>query len=329
MIFTVGISISSLFTDYLLVHAVEIISSIDFKEVLLDIMLSFLLFAGALHTKFAHIKKQRYPILMFATFGVLVSTFLIGTITFYLLNFMHLPISYLQALLFGALISPTDPIAVLGILKHAGAPKKLETKIVGESLFNDGIGVVIFLTLFQLAQSPNAEISFSHIGFLFFEEVGGGLLLGLVLGYLTYLMLKSINNYETEVMITLAMVMGGYLLASSLHFSGPLAMVVAGLFIGNDTRRESSMSEVTELYLDKFWELLDVILNAVLFVLIGLEVLIFSFEGNYILAGMILIPVALLCRYLALLGPIELFKKKLDFVPKTGLIIILSRKVCL
>ncbi|MEQ8241464.1 MAG: sodium:proton antiporter [Cyclobacteriaceae bacterium] len=319
MIFTVGISISSLFTDIFLNNAVTIIGSIDFKEVLLDVMLSFLLFAGALHTNFTQLKVQRYPIMMFATVGVLVSTFLIGTIAFYLLNYMQLTITYLQALLFGALISPTDPIAVLGILKQAGAPKKLETKIVGESLFNDGIGVVIFLTLFQLAASPNADISFGHIGFLFLEEVGGGVLLGLGLGYVTYLMLKSIDNYETEVMLTLAMVMGGYLLASSLHFSGPLAMVVAGLFVGNDTRRESSMSEVTEHYVDKFWELLDVFLNAILFVLIGLEVLILSFEGNYILAGALLIPIALACRYLALLGPIQIFKKKLDFVPKTGL----------
>jgi CPA1 family monovalent cation:H+ antiporter len=320
MIFTVGISISSVFTDVILNQAVNIISSIDFKEVLLDVMLSFLLFAGALHTNFAQLKVQRYPILMFATVGVLVSTFLIGTIAFYLLNYMQLPISYLQALLFGALISPTDPIAVLGILKHAGAPKKLETKIVGESLFNDGVGLVIFLTLFQLAASPSADISFSHIGFLFLEEVGGGILLGLALGYITYFMLKSIDNYETEVMLTLAMVMGGYLLASSLHFSGPLSMVVAGLFIGNDSRRESSMSEITERYVDKFWELLDVFINAILFVLIGLEVLILSFEDNYILAGIILIPVALISRYLALLGPIQLFKKKLNFVPKTGLI---------
>ena len=320
MIFTVGISTSSLFTDAILSNAVIIISSINFKEVLLDVMLSFLLFAGALHTNFTQLKAQRYPIMMFATFGVLLSTFLIGTVAFYLLNYMQLPISYLQALLFGALISPTDPIAVLGILKQAGVPKKLETKIVGESLFNDGIGVVIFLTLFQLAASPNADISFSHIGFLFVEEVGGGILLGLALGYVTYLMLKSINNYETEVMLTLAMVMGGYLLASQLHFSGPLAMVVAGLFLGNDSRRESSMSEVTERYVDKFWELLDVLINAILFVLIGLEVLILSFDGNYILAGFILIPVALICRYTALLGPIQIFKKKLDFVPRTGLI---------
>ncbi|MEQ8470441.1 MAG: sodium:proton antiporter [Marinoscillum sp.] len=320
MIFTVGISISSLFTDIILNNAVSIISSIDFKEVLLDVMLSFLLFAGALHTNFTHLKTQRYPIMVFATVGVLVSTFLIGTVTYYLLNYIQLPISYLQALLFGALISPTDPIAVLGILKQAGAPKRLETKIVGESLFNDGIGVVVFLTLFQLAESPGAEISFGHIGFLFLEEVGGGLLLGLGLGYVTYLMLKSIDNYETEVMLTLAMVMGGYLLASSLHFSGPLAMVVAGLFVGNDTHRQTSMSEITERYVDKFWELLDILLNAILFVLIGLEVLILSFEGNYILAGAILIPVTLICRYLALLGPIQTFKKKLDFVPKTGLV---------
>ena len=320
MIFTLGISISALFTDVLLHNAVDIIGSIDFKEVLLDVMLSFLLFAGALHTKLPDIKAQRGPILMFATFGVLVSTFLIGTIAYYLLNAMSLPISYLQALLFGALISPTDPIAVLGILKQAGAPKRLETKIVGESLFNDGVGVVIFLTLFQLAASPGADISVSHIALLFVEEVGGGILLGLGLGYVTYWMLKSIDNYETEVMLTLAMVMGGYLLASSLHFSGPLAMVIAGLFIGNDTRRQSSMSEQTERYVDKFWELLDVLLNAVLFVLIGLEVLILSFEGNYILAGLILIPVALFCRYIALSGPIQIFKNKMDFVPRTGLI---------
>ncbi|MBL3657285.1 cation:proton antiporter [Fulvivirga sediminis] len=320
MIFTLGISISVLFTDVLFNNAVNIIGSIDFKEVLLDVMLSFLLFAGALHTKLPDIKAQRGPILMFATFGVLVSTFLIGTIAYYLLNAMSLPISYLQALLFGALISPTDPIAVLGILKQAGAPKRLETKIVGESLFNDGVGVVIFLTLFQLAASPDADISVSHITLLFVEEVGGGILLGLGLGYVTYWMMKSIDNYETEVMITLAMVMGGYLLASSLHFSGPLAMVIAGLFIGNDTRRQSSMSERTERYVDKFWELLDVLLNAVLFVLIGLEVLILSFEGNYILAGLILIPVALICRYIALSGPIQIFKNKMDFVPKTGLI---------
>ncbi|MBL0765853.1 cation:proton antiporter [Marivirga atlantica] len=320
MIFTLCITISSLFTDVLLKEAVAIINSIDFKEVLMDVMLSFLLFAGALHTNLTHIKTQRYPIFLFATFGVLVSTFLIGTIAFYLLNFMHLPISYLQALLFGALISPTDPIAVLGILKKAGAPKNLETKIVGESLFNDGIGVVIFLTLFQLAASPEADVSLSHIGFLFLEEVGGGILLGLGLGYLTYWLLKSIDNYETEVMLTIAMVSGGYLLASSLHFSGPLAMVVAGLFIGSDNKRTTSMSEVTERYVDKFWELLDILLNAILFVLIGLEVLILSFEGNFVLAGLILIPVALLCRYLALSGPIILLKKRLNFVPNTGLI---------
>lgn len=320
MIFTLGITASSFFTDAILSQAVSIIGSIDFKEVLLDVMLSFLLFAGALHTNLTHIKTQRYPILLFATVGVLVSTFLIGTIAYYLLNAIDLPISYLQALLFGALISPTDPIAVLGILKKAGAPKKLETKIVGESLFNDGIGVVIFLTLFQLAASPEADISAGHIGFLFLEEVGGGIVLGLALGYVTYRMLKSIDNYETEVMLTIAMVSGGYLLASSLHFSGPLAMVVAGLFIGSDTKRTTSMSEVTERYVDKFWELLDILLNAILFVLIGLEVLILSFEGNYILAGLLLIPIALACRFLALAGPIALFRKKLDFVPKTGLI---------
>lgn len=235
----------------------SLISQIDFSRVLLEILLSFLLFAGALHTNFDQLKVQRWPILAFATFGVVVSTFLIGLIMYYFMGFMGINIEFIHCLLFGALISPTDPIAVLGILKKVGVPKKLETKIVGESLFNDGIGVVVFLTIFAIAQSGVEHVTASEIGLLLLEEVGGGIILGLILGYIAYRLMKSIDDYSVEVLITIAIVMGGYLLAQKLHFSGPLAVVVAGLMVGHDTIRDTSMSEMTELYIDKFWETLD------------------------------------------------------------------------
>ncbi|MFT5385872.1 MAG: CPA1 family monovalent cation:H+ antiporter, partial [Saprospiraceae bacterium] len=238
----------------------ELISQIDFSKVLLEILLSFLLFAGALHTNFDQLKVQRGPILAFATFGVLVSTFLIGILMYYLLPLFGLNIDFIYCLLFGALISPTDPIAVLGILKKVGVPKKLETKIVGESLFNDGVGVVVFLTIFAIAEAGIEHVTFAEIGILLLEEVVGGIVLGLGLGYLAYRLMKSIDDYSVEVLITIAIVMGGYLLAQTLHFSGPLAVVVAGLVVGHDTVRDSSMSEMTELYVDKFWETWDALL---------------------------------------------------------------------
>ena len=297
----------------------DLISQIDFSKVLLEILLSFLLFAGALHTNFDQLKVQRGPILAFATFGVLVSTFLIGGIMFLILGMLGLDIAFIYCLLFGALISPTDPIAVLGILKKVGVPKKLETKIVGESLFNDGVGVVVFLTIFAIAEKGLANITMGEIGFLLLEEVMGGIALGALLGYIAYKLLKSIDDYSVEVLITIAIVMGGYLLAQKLHFSGPLAVVVAGLIVGHDTVRDTSMSELTELYVDKFWETWDALLNGILFVLIGLEILILPFESTYIIAGLIAIPIILIARWIALGIPIVVYKKKLDFVPNTGL----------
>jgi len=320
IIFTLGIIITSYFDDALLQMAKELISQIDFKTVLLEVMLSFLLFAGAMHTNFDQLKVQRYPIAIFATIGVVVSTFLIGITMYYLLGILGLNIPFINCLLFGALISPTDPIAVLGILKKVGVPKKLETKIVGESLFNDGIGVVVFLTIFNIAEKGIDNVGFSEVAHLFIEEVGGGIILGGILGYVTYRLMKSIDNYPVEVMITLATVMGGYLLASKMHFSGPLAMVVAGLIVGNDTVRGSSMSAITEKYVDQFWELVDVFCNAILFVLIGLEIIILTYNQQYLIAGLIAIPLVLICRYLALLPPIKFFNKRLDFVPSTNLI---------
>jgi Na+:H+ antiporter len=319
IIFTLIIIAIGQFDDTLLLREKAFIENIDFKTVLFDIMLSFLLFAGALHTNFEQLKIQRWPILVFATLGVLVSTFLVGIIMFFVLQLIGLQVAFIYCLLFGALISPTDPIAVLGILKQANAPKKLETKIVGESLFNDGVGVVVFLTILKIAEGGN-EITFGHVVEMFGVEVLGGIALGLLLGWITYRLMKSIDDYDVEVIITIAVVMGGTLLAQKFHLSAPLAMVACGLMVGNDTIRNASMSEITETYVDKFWELVDVLLNTILFVLIGMEMLILTFEGNYILSGLLAVPIVLLCRYASLWLPIKFFSKKLEFVPNTDLI---------
>ena len=320
IVFTLAVLALSYFDPTLLNAEKYIISQIDFKSVLLDVMLSFLLFAGALHTNFDQLKVQRWPVLVFSTVGVLISTFLVGTVMFYLLQLLGLPVEFIYCLLFGALISPTDPIAVLGILKQAGVPKKLETKIVGESLFNDGVGVVVYLTIFAIASSGAAEVEPLEIIKLFGEEVIGGIILGLLLGWITYRLMKSIDDYDIEVIITLAAVMGGTVIAQTLHLSAPLAMVTAGLMVGNNTVRETAMSKITENYVDKFWELIDILLNTILFVLIGMEMLVLTFDGKFILAGLLAIPIVLLCRFTSLLFPIKFFRKKLEFVPNTNLI---------
>jgi CPA1 family monovalent cation:H+ antiporter len=320
ILFTLAVFALSYFDETLLNAERYIITQIDFRSVLLDIMLSFLLFAGALHTNFEQLKVQRWPVLVFATLGVLVSTFLVGIVMFYVLQLTGLEVNFVYCLLFGALISPTDPIAVLGILKKANVPKKLEVKIVGESLFNDGVGVVIFLTIFQIANSGPGNIEVLDVVKLFGLEVIGGILLGVLLGWITYRLLKSIDDYDIEVIITLATVMAGTAIAHEIHVSAPLAVVTAGLIVGNDTVRGSAMSKITETYVDKFWELIDILLNTILFVLIGMEMLVIAFEVKYIIAGLLAIPIVLACRYMSLLFPIKFFEKKLDFVPKTNLI---------
>ena len=253
ILYTLGVFALSYFDDTLLNAEVALIKQIDFKDLLLDHMLSFLLFAGALHTNFHQLKVQRWPILLFATLGVLVSTFLVGGIMFYILQMLGLEVKFIYCLLFGALISPTDPIAVLGILKKANVPKKLETKIVGESLFNDGVGVVVFLTIYQIATSESGDFDFLAVAELFGIEVIGGIVFGLLLGWITYRLLRSIDDFDIEVIITLSAVMGGTIIAQKLHLSAPLVIVAAGLVVGNDTLRNNSMSETTELYVDKFW----------------------------------------------------------------------------
>lgn len=320
IVFTLVVFAISYFDSTLLNAEKFIITQIDFKSVLLDVMLSFLLFAGALHTNFEQLKVQRWPVLVFATLGVLVSTFLVGIGMYFILQLLGLEVAFIYCLLFGALISPTDPIAVMGILKRIGVPKNLETKIVGESLFNDGVGVVIFLTIFQIARTGGNSFELASVAKLFLQEVGGGIALGLILGWITYRLLKSIDDYDIEVIITLAAVMGGTVLAQYLHLSAPLAMVTAGLLVGNDTVRGTAMSEITESYVDKFWELIDILLNTILFVLIGMEMLVLTYEGNYMVAGLMAIPIVLACRFTSLVIPINFFKKRLAFVPNTNLI---------
>lgn len=297
-----------------------LIEQIDFKTLLLDVMLSFLLFAGGLHTDFERLKDQRIPIVLFSTLGVVLSTFLVGGLLYVLLPWIGFETDFLYCLLFGALISPTDPIAVLGILKKAGAPEKLETKIVGESLFNDGVGVVVFMTLLSLVSNEGHEIDFFSIAHLFFVEVVGGLGLGIVLGYLTYFLIKRIDDYQIEVVISLATVMTGTVLARYFEVSAPLAMVAAGLLVGHERVRGVALSKRSEQYLDGFWELIDMLLNTVLFVLIGMEILVLEYEDGFLIAGILAIPVILLSRYLSLLPPILLLQRKLNFEPKTGLV---------
>lgn len=316
---SIGILIVGQFSPVVLEAIKGLVSEIDFPQVLLEVMLSFLLFAGALHTDMALMREQKWSILSFATLGVLMSTFLIGALFFYIMPLIGFPLPFIHCLLLGALISPTDPIAVLGILKEAKIPKNLEIVITGESLFNDGVGVVIFLTILEVATLGVDQVTPGEVALLFGEEVGGGLILGAVLGYVTYKMMKSIDHYQTEVLLSLALVMGGYALAASLHFSGPLAVVVAGLFIGNKGRSEAMSSETVE-YLDKFWELVDESLNALLFVLIGLEIVIIPFLDNYWIAGVIGIIIALFARFVSVSIPILALRRSVNFMPRTPLI---------
>lgn len=320
---TIGVMIIALLTSLgivltassfpdLFVQTKEMILSIDFYTILMEIMLSFLLFAGSIHIRLNDIKSERVPIIAFSTIGVLLSTFIVGGLMYFLLQAFGLDIPFINCLLFGALISPTDPIAVMGILKTANIPKSLETKISGESLFNDGVAVVLFVAIFEISKVGLENMGFADIALLFLREAGGGIILGTILGSVGTYILKTIDDYSVEVMVTLAMVMGGYWLASSLHISGPLAMVVAGIFIGN-RGREVGMSSITEEYIDKFWEMLDEILNAVLFLLIGLELLVINFENIYILIGVIAIFVVLFARFVSVGIPFFLLKRRVKF----------------
>ena len=294
-------------------QAEHLLASVEFNKTLMQGMRSFLLFAGALHINLNDLAKQKWVISILATVGILTSTFIVGGVSYFLLNKLGIEINFIYCLLFGSLISPTDPIAVLGILKSANAPKTLETKIAGESLFNDGVAVVVFIVLLGIATGGH-EVSAGHILLLFLEEAVGGVLFGFAIGWITYQLLKQVDNYQVEVLLTLALVMGGYALASAIHVSGPIAVVVAGLLIGNHGRT-FGMSDHTREHLDTFWELIDEILNAVLFVLIGLEVLILPFTTNVLMVSLLLIPLILAARFISVGLPIMLMRKKRQFTP--------------
>jgi len=314
MVISIGFSLGLVFASRFGVHLEEpmrqLLAGIDFDDALLNGMLGALLFAGALHIDLASLTKQRGVIALLATVGVLVSTVVVGTLAHLVLG-RDVPLAY--CLLFGALISPTDPIAVGAILRKVGLPASLLTKISGESLFNDGVGVVVFLVLLEIAAGGGA-VGPRAVVELVALEVVGGLVYGALLGWVVYRMLKSVDNYQVEILLTLGLVTGGYALAHHLHLSGPLAMVVAGLLIGNQGR-SFAMSDQTRERLDAFWELVDEFLNALLFVLIGIEVLVLDVGSAAVIAGLILIPVVLLARWVSVAGPITLMRRHRKFSP--------------
>ena len=295
-------------------EAQRFIGAIDFNEALMHGMLGFLLFAGALHVKLDELLDLKWVIGTLAVIGTILSSLLIGGLSYVVFALVGLPLPFLYCLLFGALISPTDPIAVMGVLRQARLPKALEMKIVGESLFNDGVGVVIFLVVLNLV--PKETVHVTDVLVLFAEEALGGAALGLALGYIAYRMLRSVDNYQVEILITLALVMGSFGLADLLHTSGPIAVVVAGLLIGN-YGRQWAMSETTREHLDNFWELLDELLNAVLFVLIGLEVLVLSFQQPYLIAGLVAIPLVLTARWITVVVQVKGLSVVREFNEKT------------
>lgn len=290
-----GIGLSSLVMNFL--------DGIDFHRTLMDGMLSFLLFAGAMHVNWTHMKAGVWPIFLLSTIGTLLSTAIVGAGFYGLAQLIELPMSFLWCLVFGALISPTDPVAVMSVMKHAKMPRTLQATVAGESLFNDGVGVVVFGILVAAAVG-DGEVSLAGAAASFLQETAGGIVLGLSTGAIAYISMRSINDYNVEVMITLALVMGGYSLASLLHVSGPVAMAVGGLIVGNAAVTEA-MSDKTRDYVLKFWALIDEILNAVLFLLIGLEVIAISRDLRLLVIGAAAVPLVLGARALSVAAPLS------------------------
>lgn len=280
----------------------SIIVHTDISRIILQVMLGFLLFAGSLHINWTDIKSQLKPISLFAVGGVMLSTIIIAGMLYEVCHLLGADIGFIYCLVFGALISPTDPIAVLGILTKAKVSKKIESTIIGESLFNDGIGVVVFIALLETLKLGSDKINFSHFGISFLQEAGGGIFFGLLLGYILFKLLESIDNYETEVLLTIAFVMLGYTLSSFFQLSGALAMVIMGLMVGN-YKQNKAMSDTTLEYVHKFWELIDVILNAILFISIGFVLVVIDFKTTYFFIGLFTILIVLLSRVIIVYLP--------------------------
>ncbi|MGV0939779.1 cation:proton antiporter [Empedobacter sp. ULE_I140] len=298
----------------------QLFNSLDFNEILMGAMLNFLLFAGAMHVNILDLKNLRWTIATYATISVVLSAFIISVILYYIAPYFGIQIPYIYCLLFGTLISPTDPIVVLGILKQAKVPKIIETKITGESLFNDGVAVVMFAVVLQIATNPSFDADFSSVSKLFLMEAGGGILLGLLLGFTASNSMKKIDDYKVSALITLSIVMGGFLIAKELHISSPLAMVIAGLIIGNYGKK-FAMSKTTQDYLNKFWELIDEVMNAILFLFIGFELLLIEDLMDQILLGIATIFIVLLSRTLSIVIPARTILRKNTF-SKGSLIVL-------
>ena len=297
-----------------------LIAATKVSDFILDILLGFLLFAGALHTDWARLQVEFKKVTFFALVGVTLSTFIIAGLFYLLCTAFSFDINFIYCLIFGALISPTDPIAVLGIMRQAGVPKKIETLIIGESLFNDGIGVVIFLALLKTATSVDG-FSVSDFSILFIQEAVGGVVFGLAVGWLLHRLIRKIDHYETEVFLSLAFVMAGYSIANSFHLSGPLAMVVMGLLVGN-YKSETTMSDVTHEYMLKFWELIELVLNGLLFTVVALLIAVINFTAKEILIGIVSIFILLIARIIIVFLPKLLFPKLLDFTNKEAKIVV-------
>jgi len=296
------------------------IAGIDFQATLMEGMLSFLLFAGALHVNWSEMRRGRWPIMVLSTIGVVISTILVGGGFLLLTRAVALDVPFIWCLVFGALISPTDPVAVMSVLKRARVGSTLQATVAGESLFNDGVGVVVFSILLATALSGDA-FSVTHALELFFIEAGGGVVLGLLTGWVAFRAMHSIDEYNIEVLISLAVVMGGYALARQLHVSGPVAMAVAGLLIGNHGVAHA-MSDTTRDYLIKFWSLIDEILNAVLFLLIGLVVVTIPFDPRLIVVGLVAIPLVLAARVISVVLPLAAMRPLLNLGPMAPPILI-------
>ena len=285
-------------------RARELVAASALEQTLLGGMLSFLLFAGALHVDLGDLLDRWLEVGLFATLGVVVSTAVVALAAYASARLLGLPLSFAYCLVFGAIVAPTDPVAVIGILRRSGVAAGLRALIAGESLFNDGFAVVVFATLAGLA-AGSVPLHAGELALFLAEEALGGAALGLALGWVGYLALRSIDSYQIEVLITLALVAGGFALAGLIHVSGPLAVVVIGLFIGNRGRR-LGMSEKTREHLDSFWELLDEVFNAVLFVLIGLELLVIDLHPAALAAGAVAIVAVTGSRLLAVGGTMRL-----------------------
>ena len=330
---TIGIMVIAIIVSVILVASgdnflpkttnglIKLVNSLDFTELLMGAMLNFLLFAGGIHVNIKDLKEQFGPVVIFSTVGVIISTFAVAFGTFYLLPLVGIQMPFIYCLVFGALISPTDPVAVLSILKQANVSKSLETKVAGESLFNDGMAVVVFTVVLQLAIGKEIDLNVENIGLLLLREAGGGLLLGVLLGYSASRALRVVDDYIISVLITLSVVMGGYLIAREMHISAPLAMVAAGLFMGNFSESFKMKSE-TQDYLIKFWELIDEIMNAVLFLFIGFELLLIKDLNEYLVAGGICIMIVLLARWIAIFIPTKFMAFKYRFSPQTVKVLV-------